>query len=241
MKKRIISMLLCVLILPALVFPAFAFDLEDDFVARPGDDWECDFISAEDVVFYIGSETTPEEEKAILEEFLNIPDATLVVLFDEFQVPDDEVYDGSCMYARQPHWQYRVVRGTTAAARADTSRRIGDAWNGQPGMTHTMSRTNTISNSITASFGASIQMISLSLGFNVTQSNSLSDSTRMTVPSTHNGRRVIDMTMQAHPFIQTTTYRTYRRPDPRVAWELRGTGTATRQIGVAFRNTFRLA
>ena len=51
MKRRVISVLLCVLMLSALAIPAFAeeieppYDLEDDFVPRPGgDDWECDFV-----------------------------------------------------------------------------------------------------------------------------------------------------------------------------------------------------
>jgi len=80
MKRKVISILLCVLMLLALATPAFAeeigtpYDLEDDFVARPGDDWDVPVFSTEPddydedgiPIFYIA--VSPDEwEKTFLD------------------------------------------------------------------------------------------------------------------------------------------------------------------------------
>jgi len=64
MKRKVISLLLCVLMLSALALPALAwetetpYDLEDDFVPRPGGDWEWedDFVERPGDEWYVSDE-----------------------------------------------------------------------------------------------------------------------------------------------------------------------------------------
>jgi len=209
-------------------------------------------INSEEITLFIDSRMTAAEEEAIWGEFFDTPNATLVVLFDEYSI-EDIISDNGIAYGWREEicpldggrgvgvgFTYRVIRGTVGSNRADLSRSFGST-NGTPGHTLQLSRTNTISNSVTATFGAPNNTISSAVGFNVTAANSITNGTSRLVPATHGGRSVRTMTITAHPYISTTTFRTYRRSEhlPSTApWEFRGSGTATRQLGVAFRDSF---
>jgi len=203
----------------------------------------------EEITLFVDNDMNEQEEEAIIYEFMNTPDATLVFLFDEYSIEDVINSDANGKDMEEAPllnrgvgvgWQFRVTRGAVGNSMADTTRTIGSAVNGQPGMNLSLSRTNSFSNSVTSTFGATNNMVTSSVGFSVTASNSFTQSTSMVVPRTSGGRNVRSMTLRAHPYIRRTTFRTYRRHDSAASsapWEFRGTGTATRQLGIAFRHT----
>jgi len=197
--------------------------------------------TVEDSRFYIDQEMNEYEAAAVLYGFLNTPDSLLIFLFDEISTDEICEYDdhldprARSIYNRAV---YRVGSSTAGTTRADTGTILGNAVNGTPGMTLSITRTNTLSHTVTTSFGATDGMISSALGFSVTASNSFTETASIAVPSASGGRLVSSMTLRAHPYVQTISFRVYRAIDPRATFNFHGNGSVTRQVGIAFRNTF---
>ena len=103
---------------------------------------------------------------------------------------------------------------------------------GQPGMTLTISQTKSVANTYSCSASVPVGIISASVGFNVTSSESIQISGSDTVPSKVGAREVSRMTLTAYPLYDYYTYDVYQNGTYFTS------GRASHAVGVTFRRTY---
>lgn len=109
---------------------------------------------------------------------------------------------------------------------------------GGPGITLSISKTKSISTTVSGTFGASNSLISSAVGWNVTGSTSISIQGSATVPRTHNGKKVKTMTLHAKTVYKVKKYDVYK-VIPGYVNSKQGTGTTKKAKGCAFTRTYK--
>jgi hypothetical protein len=99
---------------------------------------------------------------------------------------------------------------------------------GSPDVTMSINPIRNVANTFSASFGATTAVISASVGWNVTGATPVSIEGSFTVPATNKGNKVKKGYLRARTLYKRKTYDVY------VLNMKRGTGTATKPIGIDF-------
>jgi len=196
----------------------------------------------ENVLVIDGTETV-EEQEVLWKEWLTNDDIEELIVLDQalldeiFNPVDDEIYETSDI-------QSRIVRRLRINNVTSLSNSTGSAilatTNGVPGQTLSMNFSRSATNSISAQFGASVSAIEAAIGFVASGTTSVSINVNQTVPSRHNNRDVIRMTINARPIFRRSSFRVQTAPLIGGEWRTEGTGIASRAIGVSFSNVWQL-
>jgi hypothetical protein len=128
----------------------------------------------------------------------------------------------------------RVIAGSWSGNLVGTS--VFKSVNGAPGQTLRLSITNTIQNSITASLGLTNNVINVTVGFNITATESVTSESSITVPRTHNGRAVRSLTLNAFPIFRQRSFSV--QYDDGWGWFTSRTAIARQQRGFVFRHVY---
>ncbi|BCJ96108.1 hypothetical protein acsn021_36770 [Anaerocolumna cellulosilytica] len=113
---------------------------------------------------------------------------------------------------------------------------------GEPGSTISISKTSSVSNTYSLSASVvSASTVTTAVGFSVTSSESISISASDSVPSTHNGRQVKSMSLNAFPVYKTKSFTIERHKSVggvNYGWSDYGSGTASQAYGISFIKTY---
>jgi len=235
--KKILFGLLAILMVFGITIPSSMIQanelvsLSDEELS----DWvelDGELLSFEDDSLLVMDGTqTLDEEKAMWEEFTNYPNIEYLIILDPYLINEEfEIVEEF-----QP--QERILRRfrvNNVRNLADQNGAVFSSTSGTPGMNLTLNVSRSVANTVSSRFGASNNAITAEVGFSVTGTRTVSQSTSMTVPSRHNSRNVNRMTINARPIMQRRSFRVQIGGE----WRTEGTGTASRPIGVAFSNSF---
>ena len=176
------------------------------------------------------------EQKEAVDEFQNNPYITELIVLDETLLEDEVLVNEENMYqTRAIVNKYRVTGvsngpDSTGGAIATTS--------GGPGINLAISQTKSIATSISASFGASAEVLTAGIGWNTTGSTSISISGSYKVPSTVGSKRVKTCTLKAHTVYKTKKYNVQKMAWNSTKWKTSGSGVAKKAYGVSFKKSF---
>lgn len=229
MKKRLIALsasFIAAIAMMSFLAPGFAFAESADF-------------SGKTVTIYRenGLENVADE----VSDAFSDPHVDRVLVFDARSVglrdamKDESVLpDQGAISPRNPNFYAKNVR----YAGTSTGSRVLAKASGRPGMTISISKTVSVSNSYSCAAAVSTESLSSTLGFSVTGTESISVTGSDKVPQTHNSKNVSSMTLIAYPLFDNYSYEVHIRSSA-VQNTLVGRGTASRAVGVDFRRTYQ--
>lgn len=238
LKNSIIKLLvICLIALGTLSFGAVANAQEIEISKVIEFDGE--LISSDNMLVIEGTQT-PEEE-AIVDEWLNNSEIEYLIVLDpdlleeSFDLLEDPLLPQTRIVMPPIPRKHRV---NNVKSLTNVNGSVFASTSGSPGMTLSLSVSESVSRSVTAKFGASNKMIETAVGFSVTGKVTVTNSTSMKVPTNHNNRNVKRMTLSARPIMQRKSFRVQSAPSAGSTWRTEGTGTASRPIGVAYTKSY---
>lgn len=108
---------------------------------------------------------------------------------------------------------------------------------GQPGVTVSISKSKSVSTTLSATLGATYSKISAAVGWNVTGSTSISIKGSAKVPSKHNNKNVKTMTLHAKAIYKVKKFDVYRYVPGYTNTKI-GTANTKKAYGVSFTKTY---
>lgn len=175
-----------------------------------------------------------------ISKYLSNPDIEEVIVITEntpesyYDFPVKSTHSGVSPLTTSPvYYQIKnVVKKKDFTGSSDLA-----AVTGQPGITVSITKTKSVSTTLSATFGATYKSISGAVGWNVTGSTSISISGSAKVPKTHNGKSVKNMTLHAKSVYKVKRFDVYRYV-PGYTGTKKGTGTTKKAYGVSFTKTY---
>lgn len=194
------------------------------------------YIEGENVLV-IDDSMTNSEKKSRIDEYLADPALESLIVLNASELLEEHVpYENINPKARLGINMYKVnnirngnyVTGTSVIAIAI----------GEPGITIGISQTKKVATTISSSYGASNSVLTASLGWDVTKSESVSISGSVKVPNTVNGKKVAKLAFEAYPVYKTKKFDVHKMPWYSIYWNLEGTGTAKKASGVEYKKSY---
>lgn len=109
---------------------------------------------------------------------------------------------------------------------------------GDPGVALAISQTKSVATTVSAKFGASGEVISAEVGWNITGSSSISISGSWKVPKINNSKKVKTGTLTAYAIYKVKSFVVDKMAWNSTKWEYQGTGNTSKAYGVSFKKTF---
>lgn len=187
----------------------------------------------------------PETYEAQVSELLSNPDVDEVIVIDpnykEFETADiiEDMSNSDTMATTI--YRYRI--SNVQSASDWTGSTVIATAKGTPGTTLSISQTESISNTYSTSVSVDLTSeISSAVGFSVTSSTSITISGSDTVPSTHDGKQVSTMSLNARTIYKKVTFSIDRHKSVgglNYGWTNGwGSGSASKPYGVSFSKTY---
>ena len=198
--------------------------------------------SPSDTVVIIADLQSPGSYRSQVDLFLSDPS------IDEVTVLDALVGNSLSVISADPIiepntvviYRYRAVNVHDLSDQTGTTKIATSQ--GEPGVTVSISKTVSVSNSFTTTLGG-IQAgtVTASVGFNVSASESIAVGGSALVPETHDGKAVLYMNLDAYTVYSRKGFDVERHKSSNgmnFGWSAYGTGTAKRAYGVSFKKTY---
>lgn len=218
MKKKILSIVLSTVIAVTFI-PTFAFAAED--VSDTNED-----VKTEETENFDSKNVTIEYNELDKDSISTIPVKTLEKV---------EKSGGQIVVKSASSPIYYIIKNVRSASDY-TGSDIATATGG-PGVTLSISKTKSVSTTVSGTFGASNSAISSAVGWSVTGSTSISIQGSDTVPKKHSGKKVKKMTLHAKTVYKVKKYDVYKII-PGYIDSKQGTGTTKKAKGCTFTRTY---